>query len=386
MKKLYAFAVAALVLVAACGDVTAPGDAHCSKDNAASGRNEAECSFIVLVAAGVSPEAVAHDHGVMPHYVYQDVLHGFAAWLSDSTRDALAKDARVQSIEADVMEIEQTTQSGATWGIDRVDQRALPLSGTYSYTSSGAGVTAYIVDTGILLGHREFGGRAVKGFDAITAGGDAQDCNGHGTHVAGTVGGATYGIAKAVKLVSVRVLNCGGGGTASAVIAGIDWITHNHAPNSVANMSLGSGGISQSLDNAVAASIASGVTFVLAAGNTQVDACRGSPARVPAGITVGATDATDTKASFSNFGSCVDLFAPGVNIVAAWHTSTTAIHTISGTSMAAPHVAGVAALYLATHPGATPQQVRDALVGNAITGAVKNGGTGSPNTLLFSSY
>jgi subtilisin family serine protease len=386
MKKLLVFAAAALVFAAACGDATAPGDAsHCSRDNVATGRNQAECSFIVTVSDGISPEAVASDHGVTPHFVYHDVLHGFAAWLSDSTHDALLKDARVEMIEADGMEFEQATQSGATWGIDRVDQRALPLNGTYTYTSSGAGVTAYIIDTGILLSHNEFGGRAVKGFDAITAGGDAQDCNGHGTHVAGTVGGATYGIAKAVKLVAVRVLNCGGSSTTSTVIAGVDWVTHNHAPNAVANMSLG-GSASAMLDNAVAASIASGVTYVLAAGNSRVDACGASPARLPAAITVGATDATDTRASFSNLGGCLDIFAPGVNINAAWHTSRTATHTISGTSMAAPHVAGVAALYVASHPGATPQQVRDALVANATSGAVKNGGAGSPNTLLFSSY
>jgi subtilisin family serine protease len=225
----------------------------------------------------------------------------------------------------------------------------------------------------------------MKGYDAVTAGGNASDCNGHGTHVASTVGGTTYGIAKAVKLVAVRVLNCSGNGTSSEVIAGIDWVTRNHVANAVANMSLG-GGASASIDNAVAASIASGVTYVVAAGNSNVDACGTSPARLPAAITVGATDNTDTKASFSNFGSCLDIYAPGVSITAAWYTSTTATSTISGTSMAAPHVAGVAALYLSTNPGATPQQVRDALVANATKNMVRSAGTGSPNALLFSNY
>lgn len=373
MKKRSLVALAFFAFAAACSDITTPSEVSI------------DGSYIVTVVDGVSPEVVAHDHGIVPHYVYHDALHGFAAIMSDVTHAELLKDVRVKMIEADQIEIEMTTQTGATWGIDRSDQSALPLSGTYSYTSTGSGATVYIIDTGILLTHTEFGGRAVRGYDAITAGGNASDCNGHGTHVASTVGGKTYGIAKAVKLVAVRVLDCSGSATSSGVIAGIDWVTHNHLANAVANMSLG-GGASAAMDAAVAASIASGVTYVIAAGNSNVNACGASPARVPAAITVGATDNTDKKASFSNFGSCLDIYAPGVSITAAWHTSTTASSTISGTSMAAPHVAGVAALYLSTNPGATPQQVRDALVANATKDRVVSAGTGSPNALLFSNY
>ena len=372
MKKRSLLAFASLAFAAACSDITTPSEMSI------------EDSYIVTVVDGVNPEVVAHDHGIVTHYVYTDALHGFAAWMSDATHAELLKDVRVKMIEADQIEIEQTTQTNATWGIDRLDQSALPLSTTYTYTSTGSGVTVYIIDTGILLGHSDFGGRAVKGYD-VTEGGNASDCNGHGTHVASTVGGTTYGIAKAAKLVAVRVLNCSGYGTASGVIAGVDWVTRNHAARAIATMSLGSGA-STSVDNAVAASIASGVTYVLAAGNSKVDACASSPARLAAAITVGATDNTDTKAIFSNFGSCLDIFAPGVSITAAWHTSTTATSTISGTSMATPHVAGVAALYLATNPGATPQQVRDALVAGATKSRVLSAGTGSPNALLFSNY
>jgi subtilisin family serine protease len=305
--------------------------------------------------------------------------------MSDEMHAALLKDARVKGIEADEIEIEDATQNGPTWGIDRVDQRDLPLSNTFTYASTGSGATVYIIDTGILFGHTDFGGRAARGYDGLTDGLNGSDCNGHGTHVASTVGGTIYGIAKAAKLVSVRVLSCSGSGTASGVIAGIDWVTRNHVANAVANMSLG-GGASTAMDAAVAASIASGVTYVIAAGNSNIDACGVSPARLSAAITVGATDNTDTRAAFSNLGSCIDIFAPGVGITAAWHTSTNAINTISGTSMAAPHVAGVAALYLSANPGVTPQQVRDALIANATTSRVKNVGTGSPNALLFSSY
>jgi subtilisin family serine protease len=251
-------------------------------------------------------------------------------------------------------------------------------------------VTAYIIDTGILTTHTEFGGRATPGFDAVTSGGSAVDCNGHGTHVSGTVGGTTYGVAKDVRLVAVRVLDCNGSGSTSGVIAGIDWVTANHATPAVANMSLG-GGASTALDQAVQRSIASGVTYAIAAGNGNFigiaqDACKSSPARVPEAITVSATNSSDTKASWANYGTCVDLFAPGVSITSAWATSNTATNTISGTSMATPHVAGVAALYLQGHAAAAPQEVRDALVAAATPSVVKSAGRGSPNLLLFTSY
>jgi subtilisin family serine protease len=276
------------------------------------------------------------------------------------------------------------TQSNATWGLDRLDQRARPLSTTYTYESTGAGVTAYIIDTGIRFAHTEFGGRATSGYDAVD-GGAADDCNGHGTHVAGTVGGTTYGVAKAVSLVGVRVLNCAGSGTTSGVIAGINWVTTNHLAGTpaVANMSLG-GGASASLDTAVNASIADGVVYGVAAGNETANACNGSPSRVPSAITVGATTSSDARASFSNYGTCVDLFAPGQGITSAWSTSNTATNTISGTSMATPHVVGAAARFLQGSRGSTPQQVRDALVADATANVVTNPGTGSPNRLLYS--
>jgi subtilisin family serine protease len=296
----------------------------------------------------------------------------------------LRANPNVAYIEADATVTASTTQTNATWGIDRIDQRNRPLSTTYNYTSTGAGVTAYVIDTGIRTTHNQFGGRAVGGFTAINDGRGTTDCNGHGTHVAGTVGGTTYGVAKQVRLVAVRVLSCSGSGTTSGVIAGIDWVTGNHAAGSpaVANMSLG-GGASSSLDNAVNRSINDGVTYAVAAGNSNVSACNSSPARVPAALTAGSTTSTDARSSFSNYGSCVDLFAPGSSITSAWYTSNTATNTISGTSMASPHVAGAAARYLQGNPSASPATVSDAIRTNATTGVVTNPGSGSPNRLLY---
>jgi subtilisin family serine protease len=340
----------------------------------------------------LAAQAAARFGGNIEH-VYSRVLSGFAIRMPDALAERLASDSRVLAIEPDSVVTADTTQTGATWGIDRIDQRSRPLSGTYTYSSNGSGVTAYIIDTGIRFSHSQFGGRAVKGFDAVTNGGTAADCNGHGTHVAGTVGGSTYGVAKGVRLVAVRVLDCNGSGTTSGVIAGIDWVTSNHQAGqpAVANMSLG-GGPSTALDNAVRSSIADGVSYAVAAGNgdilgRQANACNYSPARVSQAMTIGATDGNDRKASWSNYGTCVDWFAPGVSITSSWYTSDTATNTISGTSMATPHTAGVAALYLsAGHQSATPQQVRDALAANATSGVVTSAGSGSPNLLLFENY
>jgi aqualysin 1 len=345
--------------------------------------------FIVTLRAGSDARGVAREHGVAPDFVYGTVLNGFAGSISDAARAGLLRDARVERIEQDGIATTQTTQSGATWGLDRTDQRGLPLSTTYSYTNTGAGVNAYIIDTGIRTAHNQFGGRAVKGYDAVTSGGSAEDCNGHGTHVAGTVGGSTYGIAKSVKLFAVRVLDCGGSGSWSGVIAGMDWVAANRVKPAVANMSLG-GGASTSVDDALRRLIASGVTVGVAAGNgnrggRQQDACNFSPARVSEAITVGATDKTDTKTSWSNYGPCVDIFAAGSGITSAWYTSNTATNTISGTSMATPHVVGVAALYLQSNTSASPAAVASALRGNATSGVVKNSYTTNP-LLLFSNY
>jgi len=344
--------------------------------------------FIVTLRAGADARGVAREHGVAPDFVYSTVLNGFAGSISDAARAGLLRDARIERIELDGVVTTQATQTGATWGLDRTDQRALPLSTTYGYANTGTGVRAYIIDTGIRFAHSEFGGRATSGYDAVD-GGSADDCNGHGTHVAGTVGGSTYGIAKNVSLIAVRVLDCGGSGSWSGVIAGMDWVANNRVRPAVANMSLG-GGASSSVDAALSRLIASGVTVGVAAGNgnrggRQQDACGFSPARVPEAITVGATDKTDTKTSWSNYGPCVDVFAPGNGITSAWNTSNSATNTISGTSMATPHVVGVAALYLQSNTGASPAAVASALKTNATGGIVKSSSTTSP-LLLYSSY
>ena len=315
-------------------------------------------------------------------YLYKSALKGMALELADAEVAALRADPSVLAVEQDQTVSISTTQSGATWGIDRVDQRVLPLSGTYVYNADGTGVTVYIIDTGMNLTHTEFTGRASTGFDAVTSGGTAADCNGHGTHVAGTVGGTVYGVAKKVQLVAVRVLDCAGSGTTSGVIAGIDWVTANKRLPAAANMSLG-GGVSSALNTAVKNSVAAGVTYAVAAGNDGNDACLHSPASEPTAITVGATDITDGFASFSNRGSCVDINAPGVSITSAWYNTNTATNTISGTSMATPHVAGAAALYLQANPAATPAQVDAALKANASTTVVPSGTT---NKFLYTGF
>jgi subtilisin family serine protease len=354
-------------------------------------------SYIVVLNTNAGPPALVASElssrfgGALSH-VYSHALEGFALTLPPQAVQGISHDPRVAFVEADGVVTADTTQSNATWGLDRVDQRSLPLSGTFSYNRTGSGVKAYIIDTGIRFTHTQFGGRAIKGVDAVTVNGTAADCNGHGTHVAGTVGGSTYGVAKGVTLVAVRVLNCNGSGTTSGVIAGIDWVTGNHGAGqpAVANMSLG-GGASSALDTAVRNSIADGVSYAIAAGNGNIfgiaqNACNTSPARVAEAMTVSATNNTDTKASWANYGTCVDWFAPGVGITSAWYTSNTATNTISGTSMATPHTAGVAALYLQGNSTASPSTVRAALFNNTTKNVVKSPGSGSPNALLFTNY
>ncbi len=315
--------------------------------------------------------------------VYETALRGFSAELGEKEAIALSLDPRVKFVEEDSVVYANATQTGATWGLDRIDQRDRPTDGNYNYDATGTNVNAYIVDTGILTTHNDFGGRAVAGYSAINDGRGSTDCNGHGTHVAGTVGGATWGVAKNVRLYAVRVLGCDGSGSNSGVIAGIDWVAANHVKPAVANMSLG-GGASTATDNAVQNAVNAGVTMVVAAGNENQNACNVSPARAANAITVGSTTNTDARSSFSNFGTCVDIFAPGSNITSAWYTSTTATNTISGTSMASPHVAGVAALYLEGNTSAAPATVTNAIKTTGSTGKLTGIGTGSPNLLLYS--
>lgn len=312
--------------------------------------------------------------------VWTSALTGYSAKMSAAQARRLAADPAVAYVEQDRVVTAQGTQTGATWGLDRIDQRSLPLNSTYTYPNTASNVRAYIIDTGIRTTHSQFGGRATWGTNTVDT--NNTDCNGHGTHVAGTVGGSTYGVAKGVRLIAVKVLNCSGSGSTSGVISGVNWVTSNAVKPAVANMSLG-GGASSTLDSAVANSISSGVTYALAAGNSSANACNSSPARVAAAITVGATTSTDARASYSNYGTCVDIFAPGSSITSAWRTSDTATNTISGTSMASPHVAGAAALVLGANPSYTPAQVASYLTSNATTGKVTSPGTGSPNRLLF---
>jgi aqualysin 1 len=318
--------------------------------------------------------------GRVPDFVYGHAINGFAAELTEGEALQLADDPRVLFVEEDSVMETTATQSNPPWGLDRIDQRDLPLSRTYTYATTGAGVNAYIIDTGIRRTHTQFGGRAFAGFDSF--GGTTNDCNGHGTHVAGTVGGSTYGVAKAVRLYAVRVLNCSGSGSTSGVIAGVNWVTANHVKPAVANMSLG-GGASSALDLSVRNSIAAGVTYAVSAGNSNANAANYSPARVSEAITVGSSTSSDTRSSFSNYGSVVDIFAPGSGVLSAWRTTDTATATLSGTSMASPHVAGVAARYLQSTPSASPAQVRNQLVNAATVGRLSSIPSGTANRLLF---
>ena len=333
-------------------------------------------------------QGIAKQHGGKVLQTYDAVLKGFAIYLPDVAGttfvEAMKKNPKVVSVENDtVMKIDATTQSNPDWGLDRIDQRNLPLDSAYSYLQTGSGTTAYIVDTGILSTHQQFSGRVLSGYTAISDGNGTSDCHGHGTHVAGTVGGSTYGVAKNVSLVPIRILGCDGSGASSNVIAGLDWILKNGKKPAVVNMSLG-GEANASLDSAVENLFNNGYVMVVAAGNSNTDACSSSPARVSKAITVAATDSTDTRASYSNYGSCVDIFAPGSQINSSWIGSNTATKVLNGTSMATPHVVGVVAEMLQSTPTATPQTISNNLLNQASNNVVKNP-SGSPNRLLYKS-
>jgi len=380
-------ALALLAGLAACETMSNPAQQTPDTANRTAAVEAVPGQYIVVLQDNVAdPSTVARDlvnaaGGSLLH-VYTSAIKGFAAHLSAPAAAALEGNPLVAHVEADQVMRADVTQAmdanGDPWGLDRIDQGALPLSRTYSYTATGAGVHAYIIDTGIWTLHPEFGGRANNSFDALHLTGE--DCNGHGTHVAGTIGAATYGVAKAVSLHGVRVLSCAGVGLNSDVIAGVDWVRANHVNPAVANMSLG-GGKSAALDQAVTNLWNSGVFLAVAAGNDNVDACTESPSGAPNVFTVAASEKTDAKASYSNWGTCVELYAPGSAIKSTFLGGTTM--SLSGTSMATPHVVGVGALYKATFGDAASATVSNWIMANSTTGVITGNGNGTPNRLLF---
>ncbi|MGK2961340.1 MAG: S8 family serine peptidase [Gemmatimonadaceae bacterium] len=381
----------AVVFFAACADSTAPVTGTKIETPVVAFAQNANAripdEYIVVFADDVTDVTGransllrANGGGTVKHE-YRSAMKGFSARMSSVAAARIAAEHGVASVEQDQVFAATGIQGSAPWGLDRVDQASLPLNGSYSYASTGSGVSAYIIDSGIRRTHSQFGGRVVPAFTSISDGYGADGCHWHGTHVAGTVGGSTYGVAKGVSMYSVRVLDCNGSGTASSIIAGIDWVTANFRSPAVANISI-TGGYSAAVNTAVQNSVAAGVTYVVAAGNSLSDACGYSPASAAPAITVGATTNADAQSSFSNWGTCLDMYAPGSSVLSAGHTDDYATRTSSGTSMAAPHVAGAAAVYLEVNRSASPATVAQAVIGGATSGTLSQLGSGSPNRLL----
>jgi subtilisin family serine protease len=381
MRNLRSALLGGIIFLAACSDnntsPVAPEDGSAPSFSVGS---QIKDSYIVVLKEGADPHAIAAVVGANPRYVYEAALNGFAANLNAGQLNGLSRHPAVEYIEQDQVMTVDATQSNATWGLDRINQRSLPLDGKYTYTYTGSGIYAYIIDTGIRTAHNDFGGRAANVYDAF--GGNGQDCNGHGTHVAGTVGGATYGVAKSVRLRGLRVLDCNGSGSTSGIIAAVDWLRNNRVNPAVANMSLG-GGYSSSLNTAVNNLANSGVFVAVAAGNSNANACNYSPASASAAYTVASSTSSDAKSSFSNYGSCVNIYAPGSSITSAWHTSNSATNTISGTSMASPHAAGVAALIKHRYGNISSSSVASYLNNAATANKISGNPTGTPNLLLY---
>jgi subtilisin family serine protease len=371
----------ATLALAACSDQSpVSGRAPTAAPLLSAGAGGIEGSYIVVLNEGANPRSVAAIAGVEPGHVYAAALNGFSAELNQGQLNALRHNPNVAYVEEDQMGSVEITQSGATWGLDRIDQTSNTLNGTYIYTTTASNVTAYVIDTGILPTHTQFGTRAASVYNS--AGGSANDCHGHGTHVAGTIGGTIHGVAKGVRIRGVKVLGCSGSGSFSGIIAGVDWVRLNATKPAVANLSLG-GGFSSSLNTAVNNLANSGVFVAVASGNSNANACNYSPASAANVTSVNASTSSNAKASFSNHGSCTHLYAPGQSITSTWHTSITATNTISGTSMASPHVAGVGALYLAGNPSASNSTVRSWIINNATTGVISGNPSGTANRLLY---